>query len=338
MEQLPPRPTSSESICFVSCVESGLLEAQTVQLAESVRRFGGRFASSQFLAVTPRLGPPLSRATRRRFRELDVQHERLPSQPGYAWFTWLNKVVALSAAERLSGAEVIVFLDSDVLVLREPSEFALDPGVDFAAAVPDNGIVGSTGPECRWDPYWRAFCDMVGMSLDDLPWVHTKAENQRIRLYFNAGVFACRRDRGLSQIQLELCTRALDGRAGFPDHYENYIEQMALGLAALRGGLRWRILPCSHNYTMASYLPELYDGSEFRAASVLHYHDSMEEHFWTALLERLQKEHPAVHAWLAQAGPLANPAPPPWRLAREALRVGRGLPRRAYRLRMQTVG
>ena len=47
-------------ICFVACVESGQLEAQTVRLAESIRRFGGSFADSEILAVTARFGPPLA--------------------------------------------------------------------------------------------------------------------------------------------------------------------------------------------------------------------------------------------------------------------------------------
>jgi hypothetical protein len=72
-------PTGTDSICFVACVESGPLEAQTVRLADSIRRFGGRLAGSDIIAVTPRFGPPLARETRRRFAELGVRHERIPA-------------------------------------------------------------------------------------------------------------------------------------------------------------------------------------------------------------------------------------------------------------------
>ena len=56
------------------------------------------------MAVTPRFGPPLARATRRRFSELGVRHVRLRSHPRYAWYHYLNTPIALAAAEELTDA------------------------------------------------------------------------------------------------------------------------------------------------------------------------------------------------------------------------------------------
>ena len=42
--------------------------------------------------------------------------------------------------------------------------------------------------------------------------------------------------------------------------------------------------------------------------------------------------HPEVHAWVAGERPLTDPAPAPWRIVRQGLRVARGVPRRKYRL------
>src|SRR4051794_39348667 len=123
----------ANSICFVACVESGPLEAQTVRLAESIRRFGGALADEEILAITPRFGPPLSQETRRRFRELNVRHERLASHPKYAWYHYLNTPIALAAAEGLTQADVICWTDSDLLFMGEPSELALDDSTDFIA-------------------------------------------------------------------------------------------------------------------------------------------------------------------------------------------------------------
>lgn len=50
----------SHPITFVCCVESGLLENQTVRMIESLRRWGGRLRESPIFAVTPRIGSPLS--------------------------------------------------------------------------------------------------------------------------------------------------------------------------------------------------------------------------------------------------------------------------------------
>jgi hypothetical protein len=86
---------------------------------------------------------------------------------------------------------------------------------------------------------------------------------------------------------------------------------------------------------MASFLPHADRPHELARARVLHYHDSMEPHFWATCLERLAPAHPEVHEWLSARGSLGNAAPKPWRLVTQGLRLARGLPRRRYRLRAQ---
>jgi hypothetical protein len=324
---------SREPICFVACVESGPLEAQTVRLAESLRRFGGSLRDSELLAVTARFGPPLSSATRRRFRELGVRHERVAAQPGYGWFHYLNKPLALAAAEQLTDAPLIAWLDSDIVLLGEPAELRLADGIDFAAAVPDNGVVGSTGPESPHDADWRRLCELFGVEADALPWVTTDMEHERIRLYFNSGVFSYRRGIGFSSRYLEMCTAALDARFGFAHNGPHFVDQVCLGLALHTAALRWKRLPFSHNFPIASFLPE---PPGLEDAVILHYHDAMGPHHYATVLERLHATHPDVHAWLSGERPLTDPAPLPSRVLREALRVARGVPRRRYRLRMQT--
>ena len=55
--------TKISDITFVCCVESGSLESQTIRMVESLRRYGGKFANAPVIAVTPRFGAPLSKAT-----------------------------------------------------------------------------------------------------------------------------------------------------------------------------------------------------------------------------------------------------------------------------------
>ena len=319
------------SICFVACVESGPLEAQTVRLAESIRHFGGAFADQEILAITPRFGPPLSRSTRRRFAELGVRNERLSSHPRYAWYHYLNTPIALNAAEGLSQADVLCWTDSDLLFLREPTGLLLDEDIDFIAGSTDNGIVGTTGPGAEHEDDWRRLCALLGIDIDELPWVTTHLEQDRIRMYFQAGVFAYRRDLGFSRFYLDMCTTALDQRFGFAHAGENYIDQVCLGLAVHEMGLRWRQLDPSHNFPMASYLGHADRPEELAAAHILHYHDSMSPPFWDTCLERLRPGHPEVHEWLSGQEPLVDGTAVPWRALGQGLRVTRGVSRRRYR-------
>jgi hypothetical protein len=129
----------------------------------------------------------------------------------------------------------------------------------------------------------------------------------------------------------------LDAGLGFPNNGEHNLDQVVLGLVMLNCRMRWRALSDSHNQAMASYLPQQYDPRRFASAKILHYHDSMQAHFWPQLLERFAQVHPQQVQWLGALGPLMNPAPLRWRLAAEALRMARGVPRRAYRNRVRAL-
>jgi hypothetical protein len=329
-----PAAAGGQSLCFVTSIESGVLEELTLRMAESVRRFGGRLSESPMLAVKPRNGPPIARATRRRFDDLGVEFVSLRSQRRFAWFHYLNKPLTMLAAEERSDADILVWVDADALVVGEPSAFLLADDVDIAAGPTDVGVIGTTGPDSRYEPYWRNLCAVLGLDLEDLPWVDPYVGEAPIRFYVNAGIFAYRRSTHFAADWLENCLTALRARAGFPDCGETRIEQASLGLTILERRLRWAPLPHGHNLALASYLADQFDAKAFREARLLHYHDSMEPHYWPIFLGLLERHHPESAQWLAERGPVLNPAPRSWRATAEAFRIFRGLPRRVYRARM----
>jgi hypothetical protein len=255
----------------------------------------------------------------------------LRSHPRYAWYHYLNTPIALAAAEQLTTADQICWADSDLLFMGEPSNLLLEPGMDFTAGSTDNGVVGTTGEGSQFEASWRQLCELLEIDIDGLPWVTTHLEAERIRLYFQAGIFTYRRGIGFSQFYLDQCITALDNRFGFADSGENYTDQVCLGLSAHKMGLNWRQLRPDHNFPMASFLPAADLPEQLAEAVILHYHDSMKPHFWATCLERLAPAHREVHAWLKQREPLGDPAPKHWHLVSEGLRVVRGLSRRKYR-------
>lgn len=326
--------TMSSRVCFVTVVESGLLEPMAVRMVESLRRFGGRLSDAPVLAVKPRFGPPLARSTHRRFDELGVRFIGMRSHPQFAWFHYLNKPLAMLAAEQRSDADILAWVDADVLVREEPSAFLLPADVAFTAGPTDYGVVGTTGPHDIHDPYWRAICDALGMELEELPWLTTYVGQEKIRFYLNAGIFAYRRRTGLAEHWLRTCLRALEARVGFAESGETRLEQVSLGLTVLQQSLPWRPLRHSHNLALASYLDDEYDDGLVADARLLHYHDSLEPHQWQKFLRRADVAWPELAEWLRPQGPISNPAPRHWQLAGEIVRMARGFPRRIYRARM----
>ncbi len=109
-------------------MESGELEPKTIRMVDSLRRFGGRFSDLDVVAVTPRMGAPLESSTRRRLTELDVRLVRIRPQTRYVWHHYMNKAQAVMAVEERVDSEAILWMDSDIIFLREPNELELPDG------------------------------------------------------------------------------------------------------------------------------------------------------------------------------------------------------------------
>ena len=303
-----------------------MLESLTVRSVESLRLFGGRFRDSPVLAVTPRRGAPLSQRTRDRFRELGVEYLRLTSRRGFSWSHYLNKPVALAAAEELTDTELVGFLDSDTVVLREPTALDLEEGVDFSASISDIELGGTTGPGHPNETAWAAICEIVGIVPDDLPWVEATLDCVRMRLYFNSGVMVYRRSARIGTRQLELLTRVFSDRIRLPGSASRMVEQVVLAPLIVGSAIPWQPLPFTHNSTMISSLE--YEAERLREARILHYHDSMSPERWAEFLVRAEAQQPEAADWLRKQGPVASPAPAPARALGEFFRVARGVRRR----------
>ncbi|HEY6926907.1 MAG TPA: hypothetical protein VI653_25700 [Steroidobacteraceae bacterium] len=319
------------TITFVCCVESGPLEAQTVRMVESVRMFGGRFASAPIVAVTPRPGPRISTATRAMFRRHEVEHMRLPGCRKYNWFNFFNKPLALVAAEAHTHTEFVGFLDSDLLIVREPELLEPRTGEDLTAFPVEIKEMGTTGPGDPYEEFWKASCQVVGIELEALPWITTAQSKERVRLYFNSGIFAYRRGTGFGAEYLRVCRALLDSRVGTnaPGYGLGFKEQVSVGFAAATLGLNWRALPYSHNYPLSSITP--YDPALLAGARVVHYHDAMWPPFWSTFLQRIRETQPHTAAWLTALGPMKNDAPLLSRFLAKALRAARTRQAERYR-------
>lgn len=305
----------------------------TLRLVDSLRRFGGRFADADVIAVTPRPGPPLAPQTRRAMIDLGILHlDARPATP-YTWHHYMNKPQALVAAEAVADTDAMLWLDSDVIILREPAELDLPDGIDFLASAPDTGIIGSRGPDDPNDAFWSRTAALFGRRVDDLPWL-TTGDGHRIRFYVNAGVFAYRRSPGLGAALVADFERCLSHGVARSHDEVHYIDQVILGLTVLRLGLAWRDVPSTCNFPVLSHLPDNYDPALVAPVSVLHYHDSMTPEWWPTLLATLAASHPEVYDWLAPLGPAVDPTARRWRPYREALRLARGLERRRYYARL----
>jgi hypothetical protein len=304
---------------FVCCIESGSLESQTLRMIESLRRWGGAFADMPVLAVNPRMGTPLSYRTLRALDSLQVDYLRLKNRDRYAWDKFLNKPYAVLAAENYFQSECIVWVDSDLLFVGEPEQLILSDEEDFVACASDKNI-GTNGIDDTNAPYWQNACQVVGLEIGSLPWVITEREQERIRLYWNGGIFAYRRSTNFAQTYLDTCLCVYDSQVISCESGMYFHEQVSLALAMLCGQLRWRSLDETHNYSFGSKTFEKwYHEEKLRAAKVLHYHDAMWDWFWDTFIDCLNKTHPDIADWVKTLGVMKNEAPIQWRVMKKLL-------------------
>jgi len=317
------------SVTVVVCIESGILEPLTLRMVGSLRAFGGRFASADVVAVTPRLSPPLSGETRRQMAALGIRHLVIRPRNPYAWHHYTNKVEALAAVEQQVATNVVAWLDSDIIFTREPRCLDLPSSVDFAASAPDTGVIGSVGGSDPNDRFWGRAAALIGKTVDELPWLDT-GDGHRIRFYWNSGVFAYRRRTGFGTQYRSDMRAFLDGRVARTHSQVHYADQVVLGLTVLRLGLSWRQLDASENFPLCSWLPGNYDPAKVADVGVLHFHDSMSGGLWGRFLGTIAPVHPSVYHWLSPMGPVTVPRARLARAVRELLRASRGLRRKLY--------
>lgn len=296
---------SQPSTTVFFCVESGHFEAQTLLAIECLRHFGGRFANVPVLAITPRLGPSLTRETLRRFDELGVTYIRQDLGHRYSWFGFTNKVLAAMLAEEYASTEQIIWMDSDTLVVEEPELLWLEPDIDFAICSVDKNV-GTSGPDDKNEPYWLALSKYYNIDINRLPWVITEFDRQRVRFRLHSGIYAFRRGSGLGKGWLKASEQMFDSHIVYSKEVPFPGDDIALAFGVVEMNLRWRLFPMSYNYEMTP-TSSIYKHEELHSAIILHYHYVITQtDSCTWLLKELQSELPDVYNWLKERVPL-NP-------------------------------
>jgi hypothetical protein len=193
------------TVTFVLCIEDNAIRAQALLLCESIRRFGGRHRHAPILAVSPRAGLGVDRATRRTLDALDVEYAEEPLNLACPEYGSANRVFAAAWAEARARSEWMVVLDSDTVFLDEP---ALPEDADVAVRPVDAKGSTTEGPGDPLEDYWMRLADMQHVSIEIMPFVQTTDGRHRVRASYNGGLVVVRRDRGILAAWADLFARS----------------------------------------------------------------------------------------------------------------------------------
>lgn len=296
------------SATFVLCVESGTLETQSLWAIESLRRWGGRFANCEVIAVTPRRGLSLQRSTLDRFRELKVRWVSFNGNVNWSFYGPFNKPLALAAAEEMTDSDYIIWIDSDVMIVDEPNSFLLGDGVDFSAhPCSCHHDIGSTGEGDSHDPFWVKSLQLHGINPLQYPMTETQpGEAGPMRMYWQAGAFAYKRKTQLGQLFVQVTEAQMN--LGIASQFSGtyFHEQVGLAVAVHQAGLSFEVLPKSHNFAINRIRYDDVVASEVGEAKIIHYFGSAWPDSFDRLVKIVRETRPDVADWLRQKGPLED--------------------------------
>jgi len=163
--------------------------ADLLLLGESLREFGGRFRDAPIRVYLPQHLMPLDPAVADQFRARSMEY-RISAAPGDALrFPYARKVFAAAQAEGEAAghAETLVWLDEDTIVLDEPAQFDLPPGMVLGYRPVMHQNIGSLH-DAPIDEFWGRIYDKLAVPAAAVFPMPAVADGTVLRPYFNAGL------------------------------------------------------------------------------------------------------------------------------------------------------
>ena len=252
--QIPPE-VNTRDIAFLLCIEAGFIEEQSILLVQSLRLFGGVFASCPVYLICPRPNRAPSAEIKKILALMDATVIVEDLNQALDHFPYANKAYALAHLEQQIQSSFVVFLDSDTLFLDEPCSLAIAGTYDFAARPVDvRGIC--CGPhDADYKGYWTDLCELAGISIDALPLMQSGVTREAIHANYNGGLLVVRRSLGIGRRWQELLEQAW--QRGICPRPRNFwgSGQSTFAVAAHAISSRGHVLPDCYNIPLHSPAP-----------------------------------------------------------------------------------
>ena len=291
---------------FACVLAPGVPERQAVLLAASVRAFGGSLSHSPVWVLLPSTSVPLLATTRKALAACGAHMIPFEIDPALLALPFSTKAFASAAAESQAPGQVdiLVWMDTDSLVLREPRELLLADRIALGCRPVDLAWIGSAYDK-PLDPFWQFVFEGCRVPESRVFPMTTSVDQKQIRAYFNAGLLVVRPQSGLLQRWRDnLLTLSL--LAGFEEFcrrdplYRRFIHQAVLAgtILSLLGKEDIQELPHWVNYPL--HLHDRYPADRRPARlndlTLARYEEFFDNPHWS---EILPAEEP-VNSWVTE--------------------------------------
>jgi hypothetical protein len=235
-------------------------EANSILFTESVREFGGSLSKSQIHMFYPEYDKQLSQKFIDHMSSLNV--ELIPFQMDLEVlrfpFTAHAYAAALAESKNLGKTEILAWMASNTVLLREPSEFLLPKTIALGYRPVHHTLLGLQYDE-PLDPFWTKVYEFCNVPNENVFPMRPHVEDVSIRPYFNAGILITRPEKHLLKKWRDTYFKAYTNDA-FQEFYKQdnryaiFIHQAILSAVILAMYEKDELLELPHVYNYPVHL------------------------------------------------------------------------------------
>ncbi len=283
---------------IVIVVEPGDIEYKARLLISSLRLFAGRYKNCPIWAINPRNMQGISQDTLNFFREQKVNYVSKLLNKNWYNFPFFNTVYATSFVEKILGGTVdrLIYLDSDVVCLSEPTLFSSLDSSMIAVSPSDSRNVGFQDFNSI-NEYWSKIIGVLQLRIEDFWFIEARLTKELTSININNGVM-CTNPNLMIFGSLASYSDELSNDAEFLKILENYkegahyLDQAILSatIVKLLNKENVYFLPEEYNFNLNFYWKSKHVGKALDDLVFVHYHNAFYSSIWKYMFKIIEKK------------------------------------------------
>ncbi len=193
------RVKTREKLIFASIMGTSENEiTNAILFAESIRAFAGSLSKVPIWYFTPELEKQISSELKNHLARLNVNLITFQLDREVLEFPFAGQVFAKALAEMTASSqtELLAWMNTNSMVLKEPKEFLLEEGKSLGYRPVHHTLVGSRYDE-PLDEFWTLIYDYCKVPEERVFPMMTHVDGEMLRPYFNAGILVTRPEKQL---------------------------------------------------------------------------------------------------------------------------------------------
>ncbi len=273
------------NIAVIICTEPDF-EKKSLLLVRSIRKWGGGFRNIPIYSLSPR-NLRVSQSIRNEFKYHNVNHREINLNDKFIDYGLANKPLACSYFAKILDARILVFLDSDQIILNEPGLFNIHSNVDLAIRPVDLQNIGIKDFDDQESEYWRNLYQIAGSSPERK--IKTTVCQTEIYEYYNSGMIVTQRENHLFNRWYDNFEKVIQNKCS-PKQGIYFLEQSILSATITAEVRHLSLLGPDYNYPIHLHneLNKSIRKNSMEEIVSIHYHKIFDHQAWQKYLPGLR--------------------------------------------------